>query len=253
MKMEDGYRRPDDGKGGLGEGFEHGKIDLPKGAIHYLDGLSPSQIDEEFDEKIKNQDESLKEKIEKFYEEAKEIVQKSMIEKGKTYETHKAETGDSRNGEISENRNKELTEEEKAKIKEETGWSDEVINAIGSMEEYEIYKKAGLVEVKVGDKVCLVKTDIDWNRKDEMGRSNKERAEQGLAPLDNNGKPIELHHIGQKPDAPLAELTNEEHHSNGNDTILHDKSKSSEIDRAAFTIERADHWFERSQMEDNEK
>ena len=127
MKMEDGYRRPDDGKGGLGEGFEHGKIDLPKGAIHYLDGLSPSQIDEEFDEKIKNQDESLKEKIEKFYEEAKEIVQKSMIEKGKTYETHKAETGDSRNGEISENRNKELTEEEKAKIKEETGLVPEIL------------------------------------------------------------------------------------------------------------------------------
>ena len=246
MTIEESCRRPDDGKGGhLGEGFEPGRIDLPKGSIQYLEELKPGQIDEEFNEKIKCQDEGLKEKIERLYEEAKDVVQKSILEKGKTYETGSDET--------KENQNSKLTEEEKAKIKEETKWSDEVINSIGSMEEYEIYKKAGLVEAKVGDKVCLVKPDIDWKQKDEMGRTNKERAEMGLAPLDKNGKPIELHHIGQKSDAPLAELTNEEHHSNGNDTILHDKSKPSEIDRAAFTIERADHWFERSQMEDKGK
>ena len=252
MKIEDGYISPEKA-GKSGEGIEQGKIDLPKGSIHYLDELSPSQIDEEFKSKINNNDEGLKEKIEKYFEEAKELVKEAALEQGKTYETRNADTGENKNGEVTENRNKELTEEEKAKIKEETKWSDEVINAIGSMDEYEIYKKAGLKEVKVGDKVCLVKTDIDWNRKDEMGRTNKQRAEMGLAPLDKNGKAIELHHIGQKPDAPLAELTNEEHHSNGNDTILHDKSKSSEIDRVAFTIERADHWFERSQMEGNKK
>ena len=143
--------------------------------------------------------------------------------------------------------------EEKADIKKETGWSDEVIDAIGSMAEYEIYKKAELVEVKIGDKVCLVKPDIDWNQKDELGRTNKELAEQGLAPLDKNGKPIELHHIGQKQDSPLAELTKEEHLSNGNDTVLHDKSKSSEIDRSAFARERAEHWEERAKKEEQEK
>jgi hypothetical protein len=31
--------------------------------------------------------------------------------------------------------------------------------------------------------------------------------EQGLAPIAQNGETIQLHHIGQKPDSPLAELT----------------------------------------------
>ena len=35
---------------------------------------------------------------------------------------------------------KELSDEEKQRIKEETGWSDEIIDAISSMEEEEIYK-----------------------------------------------------------------------------------------------------------------
>ena len=39
---------------------------------------------------------------------------------------------------------KGLSEEEKTKINKETGWSYEIIDAIGSTEEYEIYKKAGL-------------------------------------------------------------------------------------------------------------
>ena len=38
-----------------------------------------------------------------------------------------------------------LTEEEKIKVKEETGFADEIMDAIGSEKELEIYKKAGLV------------------------------------------------------------------------------------------------------------
>lgn len=138
-----------------------------------------------------------------------------------------------------------LTDEEKARLKEETGWSDEVLNNIGSMEEAEIYKNAELVEVKIGDKSCLIRRDIDWTEKDQFGRSNAERAKQGLAPIDSNGKPLELHHIGQHNDSPLAELNVQEHRGKGNDTILHDKSKESEIDRSAFGSERAEHWQER--------
>lgn len=139
-----------------------------------------------------------------------------------------------------------LTDEEKAKIKEETGWSDEIIDAIGSMEEYEIYKKAGLVEAEINGKKCLVRTDIDWDQKDAMGRTNRERAEQGLSPINKDGKVIELHHIGQHSDSPLAELTTEEHRGQGNDTILHNKTKESEIDRQAFAKERNDHWEARA-------
>ena len=152
-----------------------------------------------------------------------------------------------------------LTDEEKAKIKEETGWSDEIIEAIGSMAEYEIYKKAGLVEAEIGGKKCLIRPDIDWDKKWETGKydengdpiyeTNRERIAKGKAPLDSNGNPIELHHIGQHADSPLAELTFEEHRCNGNDTILHDKSIKSETHGEGNTWdkERQDYWKNRSE------
>ena len=143
---------------------------------------------------------------------------------------------------------KELSDEEKQRIKEETGWSDEIIDAISSMEEYEIYKKADLEEKEINGKKCLVRKDIDLEQKDFMGRTNSERMEKGLPPLDKNGRPIELHHIGQKSDSPLAELTTSEHRGKGNDTVLHDKKKESEIDRDKFAEERSEHWKNRSEL-----
>ena len=142
---------------------------------------------------------------------------------------------------------KELTDEEKQKIKEETGWSDEIVDSISSMKEYEIYKNAGLEEREINGKKCLVRKDIDLEQKDSMGRTNSERMEKGLPPLDKNGRPIELHHIGQKSDSPLAELTTSEHRGKGNDTVLHDKKKESEIDRDKFAEERSEHWKDRSE------
>ena len=142
---------------------------------------------------------------------------------------------------------KELTDEEKQKIKEETGWSDEIVDSISSMKEYEIYKNAGLEEREINGKKCLVRKDIDLEQKDSMGRTNAERMEKGLPPLDKNGRPIELHHIGQKSDSPLAELTTSEHRGKGNDTVLHDKKKESEIDREKFAEERSEHWKNRSE------
>lgn len=141
-----------------------------------------------------------------------------------------------------------LTDEEKQRIKDETGWSDEIIDAIGSMEEYQTYKNAGLVEAEVNGKKCLIRTDINWDQVDEKGRTNRERVERGLSPLDENGKPIELHHIGQHADSPLAELTFEEHRCNGNDAILHNKGIETEVhgEGNTWNQERADHWRDRA-------
>ncbi|WP_253689874.1 HNH/ENDO VII family nuclease [Treponema denticola] len=140
-----------------------------------------------------------------------------------------------------------LTEDEKRELKEETGWSDEIIDSIGSKEEAEIYKKAGLKEAEINGKKCLIREDIDMNQKDELGRTNKERMENGQPPITKNGETVELHHIGQKADSPLAELTTQEHRGKGNDTILHDKQKESEIDRIAFSKERENHWEARAE------
>ena len=138
-----------------------------------------------------------------------------------------------------------LTDEQRERIKEESGYSDEVIDNISSWEEYEIYRDAGLKEAEFNSEKCLIRDDIDFDQKDSMGRNNRERIEQGLSPINKDGKVIELHHIGQNADSPLAELTQQEHRGKGNDTILHDKTKESEIDRVKFTRERNDYWTDR--------
>ena len=135
-----------------------------------------------------------------------------------------------------------LTAEEKKEIQEETGWSSEILEQIGSRKEAEIYMKAGLKEVEINGKKCLIKEDIDLDQKDEDGLTNRERMERGRPPLTKDGEEIELHHIGQKPENPLAELTLKEHRGIGNDTILHDKTKETEINRIEFAKERREHW-----------
>lgn len=138
--------------------------------------------------------------------------------------------------EISESKLEGLTAEEKAKIKEETGWPDEIIENIQNMKQYEILKNAGLVEVEINGRKCLIKENIDLDYKDEDGISNRDRIARGLAPLDSKtGKPIELHHLGQKPDSPLVELTEEEHRTGEyedgkkNQSLWHDNTIESEV------------------------
>lgn len=140
---------------------------------------------------------------------------------------------------------KELSVGEIEFIKDDSGWSSSIVDSIHSIEEYTIYQEANLEEVQIDDKPCLIKQDINNDQVDEKGRTNLGRMEKGLAPLDKDCNTIELHHIGQKSDSPLAELTMQEHRGIGNDTVLHDKTKISEIDRPSFGGERREHWTKR--------
>lgn len=175
-------------------------------------------------------------------------IENSSLEKLQaTNETHSLESEEKAESKESPKiENMGLTDEEKKQIKDESGWSDEIINAISSVKEYEIYKKAGLQEVEIDGRKCLIRNDIDWDQKDSMGRTNTERAEAGLSPINKDGDTIELHHIGQKMDSPLAELTPDEHRGQENYSVLHDTKKVSEIDRAAFNNERCEHWKARA-------
>lgn len=229
------------------EGVKTAATAVAEGAKTAAEGVKEVTVEEAKEvaknavENIKNSGDAVLSKL----DDIKNMTPEQLSEKvNKALEENEAENT-SEDGEADE-KQEGLTDEEKAKIKEETGWSDEIIDAIGSMEEYEIYKNAGLVEVEIDGKKCLVRNDIDWNQKDAMGRTNRERAEQGLSPINNDGKVIELHHIGQHADSPLAELTTEEHRGKGNDTILHNKTKESEIDRQAFAKERNEHWEARA-------
>lgn len=151
-----------------------------------------------------------------------------------------------------------LSLEEKVLLQEETGWSDEIIDSIKTSKEADVYKDAGLRDVNGN----LERTDIDWNAKipqdkidrmrslygDEVAdrwsdKTNMDLIKDGKAPYGSDGERINLHHIGQKPNSPLAELTDTEHKTN--DGILHDKTKASEIERPVFRKEREAYWRNR--------
>ena len=181
------------------------------------------------------------------------LMEQCSINASQTGDVDKTSTS-----ETAETKSEGLTEEEKAKIKEETGWSDEIIDNIQNMKQYEILKNANLMEVEINGRKCLIRTDIDLDKKwptgkfDENGNptyeTNRERMAKGKPPLDENGRPIELHHLGQKADSPLVELTIDEHRGEGNDAVFHDKTKESEIDRDDFGKERYQHWKARSEQ-----
>lgn len=125
----------------------------------------------------------------------------------------------------------ELTDEEKLKIKEETGWSDEIIDHIKDMDQYEIYKNANLHEEEINGRKCLVK-DIDMEYVDpKTGMTNRERLShkpRPLSPIDSKtGEKIELHHMGQDFDGPFAELCENSGHGDGNHSVLHDVNSES--------------------------
>jgi hypothetical protein len=103
-----------------------------------------------------------------------------------------------------------LTDAEKAKIREaHPDWPDKIVDSIATWNEYEIFDKAGLKYAEINGRDCLIRPDIDLDYVDpKTGETNRERMAKGRAPIDSRtGEKITLHHIGQKFDSPLAELT----------------------------------------------
>ena len=144
-------------------------------------------------------------------------------------------------------------------VKLRTGWSDEIISALRSKEEAEIYISARLVEKRVNGRPALVNPTIDGRafncRKEWLKEkladydrwkdyNNADLMGEGYPPRDSNGDPYELHHIGQHQDSPFAELTWQQHMGDGNNAILHPQ-RESEIDRQQFDHEKAAHWMAR--------
>lgn len=144
-----------------------------------------------------------------------------------------------------------LSDDKKNELKKETGWSDNVLDSIRTEDEAEVYKDAQLECTEVDGKDALTRTDIDYNLKVD-GETNIDRMRQGKCPRTANGENIELHHIGQNPNAPLAELTSTEHRGPDNDMTLHDKTQESRIDRKAFRQQREEYWKARADAIDGQ-
>lgn len=149
-------------------------------------------------------------------------------------------------------RQRELSDTERVQLKEETGWSDEVVDCIDTSEQADIYKNAGLHEENINGRECLVK-EIDYDYIDEKtGMTNRELMAKGRSPYDaKTGEKIELHHMGQQYDAPFAELTEKSEHGDGNHSILHPKTEGSwrnnETLEAQYNKEKREYWKTRSE------
>jgi len=113
-----------------------------------------------------------------------------------------------------------LTMNEAAIIQKESGFPLDVIKQFQSIEQYNICKNAGLTPKMVNGSTALIRK-IDLDFADENNMTNLQRMQKGLAPLDPDGLPYELHHIGQKTDSTLAILTRAEHRQGGNHKIWH--------------------------------
>jgi len=97
-----------------------------------------------------------------------------------------------------------------------------------------------------GNKVYQRDDLIDVNRKDALGLTNLDRMKQGLAPFGPDGKPINLHHMLQTADGPIAEMTTTFHTANRRTIHINSSSIPSGVDRIAFNNWRKLYWKNRA-------
>ena len=79
---------------------------------------------------------------------------------------------------------------------------------------YEGSVRVGGVDRDVSRRVYQ-RNDIDFDYRDATGRTNLQRMKDGDAPIGNDGRPVQLHHVLQKESGPMAEVrevTHTEYH-----------------------------------------
>lgn len=122
-----------------------------------------------------------------------------------------------------------ISMDDAARIQREKKYSLEFLRALRSMDEYEVYNEAKLLEYKLetGQRVLLPE-GFDFDFVDpHTGKTNLKLMAEGLNPVDANGIKYEWHHVGQQADSPLALLTKAQHHDNHG--ILHTSTDPSEV------------------------
>lgn len=83
---------------------------------------------------------------------------------------------------------------------------------------------------------------IDPARVDALGRTNVQRMQSGLAPLGPDGKSMNLHHMLQTANGPLAEMTQTFHKTNHRIIHINPNTIPSGINRPVFDAWRGDYW-----------
>ena len=84
------------------------------------------------------------------------------------------------------------------------------IHQICESGECEALLDADLIPQLINGATALIKSNIELDTLDELGRTNLQRMQLGLAPYDASGEEYELHQIGQGEDGTIVVLTHEE-------------------------------------------
>ncbi|WP_245256849.1 HNH/ENDO VII family nuclease, partial [Bartonella sp. DB5-6] len=87
---------------------------------------------------------------------------------------------------------------------------------------------------------------VKWrvNKKDVWG-TNIERMKTGRAPIGFDGEPVELHHLKQTPEGPIAEISKEFHKKYTSVIHANPKTHQSLIERKKFDKQREEYWDKR--------
>ncbi|MFG6654203.1 hemagglutinin repeat-containing protein [Scandinavium sp. M-37] len=80
----------------------------------------------------------------------------------------------------------------------------------------------------------------------KSGKTNLELMQGGRAPIGTDGKPVNLHHMLQSQDGPIAEVTQGFHKDNHSIIHINDNSIPSGINRSEFNKWRSDYWKQRA-------
>jgi RHS repeat-associated protein len=78
------------------------------------------------------------------------------------------------------------------------------------------------------------------------GETNLQRMARGVAPIGLDGNSIELHHMLQSQDGPIAEMTNTFHKQNSSIIHINPKTIPSGIDRPQFNSWKRKYWIDRA-------
>ncbi len=143
-------------------------------------------------------------------------------------------------------------------LKSNNNLLEQIIKSIdnGTLSVEKYFKTIGITDLEKGllndakisrsnGKIVAKRNDtFSISYRDALGRTNKERMEEGLAPYGIDNKPIELHHLKQKDNGVMLELTNEEHKKNSK--VLHRYETQSQIDRGNFKKWKIKYWKNRA-------
>lgn len=140
---------------------------------------------------------------------------------------------------------------QKEYIYEDSHFSSVINENISNYREFYLYYTLNLQEAVVTRPALIKEIDLDlWvSSKNCTNRDLMLKGKPPYAYDDENGA-IDLHHIGQKYDAPFAELTTEEHLMYGNNHIFHisenESWRSNKEKEKAFAKERSNYWKKRA-------